>query len=457
MFSKTGKIIKIFIYTISFLLFISGCQRNPPAPTSVAEIQNTATVPVTATATATEIPPSLAPVATHTPTATPTSTATPTNTPTSTPTPIPPVIEVENVGNLTRSSWGDGSYSQIAWSPDSQQLLLATSDEMQWLDSQTFDVLNVNSIGTRLGSDLTFDNARSIIANGYYGTIEIWDLEAASLRFSLEGHNGYITNKVFSPDGQVLASSGADGTVRLWDMNTGELQYEFTDIALPSEFEDPNEFTELVRPRIDISPDGKSLVIGVNITTYLPEINSNHNSSNIQIFDLQTGIFQRILEEYRNGFISDVTYSPDGHIIGVVHEVIRSEVAEFRDSTTGDLIDGVSGLGLIHDMAFAPNMSVVGLSHSGGITLRDIHNKETVGLLEIPSGAYNTIQFSPDSTKIVARSSEWVRIWDVETQDVLQTKQLDSFFLSMGLNSVSHIVATISYGSPEIQLHDLQT
>jgi WD40 repeat protein len=108
-------------------------------------------------------------------------------------------------------------------------------------------------------------------------------------------------------------------------------------------------------------------------------------------------------------------------------------------------------------MAFAPNMSVVGLSHSGGITLRDIHNKETVGLLEIPSGAYNTIQFSPDSTKIVARSSEWVRIWDVETQDVLQTKQLDSFFLSMGLNSVSHIVATISYGSPEIQLHDLQT
>lgn len=37
----------------------------------------------------------------------------------------------------------------------------------------------------------------------------------------LYGHTGWVGPVVFSPDGEMLASTGGDGKVRLWDVATG--------------------------------------------------------------------------------------------------------------------------------------------------------------------------------------------------------------------------------------------
>jgi WD40 repeat protein len=62
-----------------------------------------------------------------------------------------------------------------------------------------------------------------LVAAGGDGKIWFWDAETGELHGEpLEGHDGGVTNVLFSPDGSLLLSSGADSTVRVWDVETRE-------------------------------------------------------------------------------------------------------------------------------------------------------------------------------------------------------------------------------------------
>jgi serine/threonine protein kinase/WD40 repeat protein len=51
-------------------------------------------------------------------------------------------------------------------------------------------------------------------------TIRLWDAHNGKSGGELEGHNAYVTDLLFTPDGARLISSGADQTIRLWDWAT---------------------------------------------------------------------------------------------------------------------------------------------------------------------------------------------------------------------------------------------
>jgi WD40 repeat protein/tRNA A-37 threonylcarbamoyl transferase component Bud32 len=56
---------------------------------------------------------------------------------------------------------------------------------------------------------------------GSNGAIEIWDLAANRVQFTLRGHKSTIHALLYSPNPSVLASASADQTVRFWDAGTG--------------------------------------------------------------------------------------------------------------------------------------------------------------------------------------------------------------------------------------------
>ena len=199
--------------------------------------------------------------------------------------------------NETFTGLGRGTIYDIAFSPDSTILAVATSRgiyfhnpadfaEIAFIDLGEFPVgLNNNSIcfspdGKLLASstinktglvilwDTTnYERVAEIKAGRYTGLvysirfspdggliafggddgkIRLLDVVGREEIGMLEGHGKYIRSICFSPDGSLLASVGADDTIKLWDMATHKVIKTFSHPAGNAVF----------------SPDGKLLAIG---------------------------------------------------------------------------------------------------------------------------------------------------------------------------------------------------
>lgn len=80
---------------------------------------------------------------------------------------------------------------------------------------------------TGLGRTLAFSpDGLSLATAGQDSVIRVWDLQMKSERIAFPtsiakflgvGHSGEITSLQYSPDGQILATSGKDGTVQMWN------------------------------------------------------------------------------------------------------------------------------------------------------------------------------------------------------------------------------------------------
>ena len=99
-------------------------------------------------------------------------------------------------------------------------------------------------------SSLAFDASGERLAIGTYdGTVQIRDTSSWEIQRSFRAGSVVIMNVVFSPDGDLLATSGEDATIRVLDTHAESGAQR---LALRGH--------ELLVSGLDFSPDGTRLV-----------------------------------------------------------------------------------------------------------------------------------------------------------------------------------------------------
>ena len=112
-----------------------------------------------------------------------------------------------------------------------------------------------------------------------------------SPQVALNGHNGPITDLIYSPDGSVIATSSLDGSIRLWDATDGS----------------PIRTLDGHRGGVNsiaFSPDGQQIVSGSDDRTAI-------------IWNVADGSGQRVLSSLMESRVVEVEYSPDGSLVAL--------------------------------------------------------------------------------------------------------------------------------------------
>ena len=116
--------------------------------------------------------------------------------------------------------------------------------------------------------------------------IELWQADLGIHLFTLEGHALAVTDYIFSPDSEVLASAGEDANIILWDVETGKQLTNFVG------------HTRSISA-LAFSADGKMLASG--------------SINGVRLWDVQGGDLVGTLDAVKD--VEVLALSPDGKIL----------------------------------------------------------------------------------------------------------------------------------------------
>lgn len=289
------------------------------------------------------------------------------------------------------------------------------------------------------------EDGNRIVSGSYDNSVRIWDAHTGRQLAVLRGHVGGVAVAAFSPDGRRIVSASAD-SVRLWDAETGALLARLAgDNSTSARFSadgrqilsagtggvgvwDARTFrqTAWLRPQVaaqafegdgatplpeliddaSFSPDGRYVVAAAfDGIAHVWEVSSGRDIARLE----------------QSGQAREAVFSDDGRFVLVSGDVVRLwsarrwRVVSWLGATPGA------------DPHFSRGGQRMVLTRGADVTLFDqayevfVSIPNATWLDEIPlaghEGAVNSVEFSPDDSKVVTASSDGTaRIWNSPTE-----------------------------------------
>lgn len=289
---------------------------------------------------------------------------------------------------------------------------------------------------------ITFSpNGRLVAMSGAKRTITVWDTETGALKATLKGGSEGFSGFSFSPDGQFAATRDFyDKSVKLWDTSTWQEKAHLPGRKgnLETWFKAGLSYEEEFGP-VAFSPDGKmvltekedDLVTMWDVAAARQRLELDHKTTTSTKKEVLKALFW---PGARAHFLFLLTgFSPDGRWIFTIN---GDKSAKIWDAATGQLQADIANNERIYRAAFSPDGNrLLTVEQQGGMKLWDVETGQLKGKVA-PKGYLEnfmkSFEFSSDSRYVATFFFGDTRLWDARTGELkfklLKSETTDATF-----------------------------
>jgi WD40 repeat protein len=290
---------------------------------------------------------------------------------------------------------------------------------------------------------MTFSPDGHLVAmSGAKRTITIWDTETGALKATLTASSEGISGFSFSPDGRLAATRDfLDKSITLWQVGTWQKTATLSGRKrnLETKIKSGMSYEEEFGP-VAFSPDGKSvlsereddLVALWDVARGEQRFELNHNTTSSVTKEILKGIFLP-RSSTPHFLILQTGFSADGRLIFTIN---GDKSAKIWDAASGELKIDIANKERIYRASFSPNSDrLLTVEQQGGMKLWHVETGQLIG--EVAKKNFledymKSFEFSPDGKNIATFLMGDTRLWDVKTGELrfklLKSQTTDATF-----------------------------
>ena len=329
-------------------------------------------------------------------------------------------------GKRVISASADGTIK--TWDTTSHQLLFAfVQDTIPWSVAVSPDnqrIVTGNDDGTVRVWEIASEKQQQVLRGHHtrviavalapdgrvvsmdFSKVKVWDFGVAQNPLLLPQHGGHIACGVFRPDGRRIASGTRyftrRGAVYLWDSHTGKLV-----TRLPDHADNVNDLT--------FHPNGNLLAVGIG------EYNSGQAlNTSIHLWDLSDEAKPRLIRQLQGhkASVAGVCFNKDGTLLASASWDKTIRIWDVANGTTVREWEGHSGP--IRSIDYSPDSKRLVSTAGNQIMMWDALTGQLLFQLTGHRDEVTRVKFSHDGKRVVSTSRDkTARIWDLMTKEAL--------------------------------------